>query len=62
MTGDSSLVASERLSINSKLKESKVSVTSFGTFQFDNSNGSKTNPHKSKLQEYKSEAKIKDDV
>jgi hypothetical protein len=39
MAGDS-LAASERMSIGSKLKESKMSATSFGTLGFENSGGS----------------------
>ena len=52
MAGESSMAASERISIGSKLKESKMSATSFGTIGFDNSGG----PRKNTLHKIKSQA------
>lgn len=55
MAGESSLAASERMSIGSKLKESKLSATSFGTL--DNSHSSR-HLH-AKLHKIKSESEFK---
>jgi len=57
MAGESILSASERISISSKLKESKMSATSFGTL--DHSGGSR-NSQNSTLQKIKSEAHFKE--
>lgn len=54
MAGESSLAASERISLGSKLKESKMSATSFGTIGFENSNGSRNSNNK--LHKIRSEA------
>lgn len=57
--GESCLSASERISLGSKLKESKMSATSFGTIAgFDNSHGSTNKKHT--LNKIKSEAQFKD--
>lgn len=56
MAGESSLAASERISIGSKLKESKLSTTSFGTF--DNSNSSRHHS-RPQLHKIKSESEFK---
>ncbi len=54
MAGESNLSASERISISSKLKDSKMSATSFGTIGFDNSGGSRN--EKYTMTKIKSEA------
>jgi len=41
MAGESSLTASERMSISNQLKESKMSATSFGTIGLESSGLSK---------------------
>lgn len=43
MAGESSLAASERMSIGSKLKESKMSAVSFNTIGFENSSQNTSN-------------------
>lgn len=58
MAGESSLAASERMSIGNQLKESKMSATSFGTIGFESSGCSQKNS-KQKLQKIKSESEFK---
>lgn len=62
MAGESSLAGSERISIGSKLKESKMSTTSFSTIGFDHSGGYHArNPNKNNatLNKYNSTRDLK---